>query len=118
MTNILEVENKIITLRNQQVILDSDVAELYGVETKCVNEAVGNNPEKFPEGYVLLLTNQEKAEVVENFDHLARLRFSPQCPKAFTEKNVGLPQCDSPTFKFFVIISAITSPTGCGHPRR
>lgn len=85
MTNILEVENKIITLRNQQVILDSDVAELYGVETKRVNEAVGNNPEKFPEGYVLLLTNQEKAEVVENFDHLARLRFSPQCPKAFTE---------------------------------
>jgi len=47
-----EVEKKIITLRNQQVILDSDVAELYGVQTKRVNEAVSNNPEKFPEGYV------------------------------------------------------------------
>jgi hypothetical protein len=45
MTNIIEVENKMITLRNQQVILDSDVADLYGVETKRVNDAVSNNPE-------------------------------------------------------------------------
>ena len=53
MTNIIEeVENKMVTLRNQQVILDSDVADLYGVETKRVNEAVSNNPEKFPDGYV------------------------------------------------------------------
>jgi hypothetical protein len=48
MTNIIEVENRIITLRNQQVILDSDVAELYGVQTKEINQAVRNNPEKFP----------------------------------------------------------------------
>jgi hypothetical protein len=46
------VQNKIISLREQQVILDSDVAKLYGVETKRVNEAVKNNSEKFPEGYV------------------------------------------------------------------
>lgn len=59
MTNILEVENKIITLRDQQVILDSDVAELYGVETKRINEAVSNNPEKFPEGYVWELLEEE-----------------------------------------------------------
>ncbi len=83
-----KVEEKIITLRNQQVILDCDVAELYGVETKRINEAVSNNPEKFPEGYVLMLDNQEKAEVVENFDHLRNLRFSPQLPKAFTEKGL------------------------------
>ena len=76
MTNIMDVEDKMITLRNQQVILDSDVAELYGVQTKRVNEAVSNNPEKFPEGYVLMLDNQEKAEVVENFDHLQNLRLS------------------------------------------
>ena len=88
MNNIVEVENKIITLRGQQVILDSDVAELYGVETKRINEAVSNNPEKFPEGYVLMLTNEEKTEVVENFDHLSKLRFSPQLPKAFTEKGL------------------------------
>ena len=84
----MDVEDKMITLRNQQVILDSDVAELYGVQTKRVNEAVSNNPEKFPEGYVLMLDNQEKAEVVENFDHLQNLRFSPQLPKAFTEKGL------------------------------
>ena len=83
-----KVEEKIITLRNQQVILDCDVAELYGVETKRINEAVSNNPDKFPEGYVLMLDNQEKAEVVENFDHLQNLRFSPQLPKAFTEKGL------------------------------
>ena len=88
MTNIVEVENKMITQRNQQVILDSDVAELYGVETKRVNEAVSNNPEKFPEGYVLVLNGTEKNEVVENFDHLKKLKFSPQLPKAFTEKGL------------------------------
>ena len=88
-TNLLpQVEEKIITLRNQQVILDCDVAELYGVETKRINEAVNNNPEKFPEGYILQLDNQEKSEVVENFDHLKKLRFSPQLPKAFTEKGL------------------------------
>jgi hypothetical protein len=83
-----EVEKKIITIRNQQVILDSDVAVLYGVETKRINEAVGNNPEKFPEGYVWGLNNAEKNEVVENFDHLQKLKFSPQLPKAFTEKGL------------------------------
>ncbi len=50
---------RIITLRNQQVILDCDVAELYGVETKRINEAVNNNPEKFPEGYIFVLENKE-----------------------------------------------------------
>ena len=83
-----EVEKRIIILRNQQVILDSDVAELYGVQTKRVNEAVSNNPEKFPEGYVFQIDEQEKKEVVENFDHLHKLRFSPQFPKAFTERGL------------------------------
>ena len=45
MTNIIEVENRIITLRGQQVIIDADVAELYGVRTKEINQAVKNNPE-------------------------------------------------------------------------
>lgn len=83
-----EVEKKIIVLRNQQVILDADVAELYGVETKRINEAVSNNTEKFPEGYVFQVNKQEKTEEVENFDHLQKLRFSPQLPKAFTEKGL------------------------------
>ena len=63
MTNIIEVENKIITLREQQVIVDADVAELYGVQTKRINEAVANNPEKFPDGYVIQLDDQEFADL-------------------------------------------------------
>lgn len=59
------IENKIISIQGQQIIIDSDVAELYGVETKRVNEAVKNNPDKFPEGYIILLTQEEKTEVVE-----------------------------------------------------
>jgi hypothetical protein len=54
-----QVEEKILIIRDQQVILDSDVAELYGVETKRINEAVRNNPEKFPYGYILNLTADE-----------------------------------------------------------
>ena len=75
MTSILDVESKIITLRDQQVILDADVAQLYGVETKRVNEAVSNNPEKFPDGYIWEVTDSEKNKLVEIFDHLQRLKF-------------------------------------------
>ena len=60
MTNIKEVESRIIILRNQQVILANHVAELYGVETREVNQAIKNNPEKFPEGYVFELDQSER----------------------------------------------------------
>lgn len=83
-----EVEKKIITLRNQQVILDSDVADLYGVQTKRVNEAVNNNPEKFPKGYIFELSDNEKNELVENFDRFHRQKHSTAIPKAFTEKGL------------------------------
>ena len=72
-----EVENKLVELRNQKVIIDIDVATLYGVTTKEINQAVKNNPDKFPDGYILPLTKEEKAEVVKNFDHLEKLKFSP-----------------------------------------
>lgn len=58
-----DVQNKIIVLRDEPVILDRDVAELYGVQTKEINQAVRNNPEKFPAGYMFVLNNQEVAEV-------------------------------------------------------
>jgi len=58
-----DVQNKIIVLRDEPVILDRDVAELYGVQTKEINQAVRNNPEKFPAGYMFMLNNQEVAEV-------------------------------------------------------
>ncbi len=88
MTTIVEVENKMITLRNQQVIIDADVADLYGVETKRINEAVSNNPEKFPDGYILELSKNEKNELVENFDRFRRQKHSTAIPKAFTEKGL------------------------------
>ena len=78
------VESKVLTLRNQSVILDSDVAELYGVETMRINEAVKNNPDKFPEGYIFELSKEEKKEVIENFDnpkvkfYLLSLRLLPK----------------------------------------
>jgi hypothetical protein len=82
-----QVEEKILTIRSQQVILDSDVATLYGVETMRINEAVKNNPDKFPDGYILELSKEEKKEVIENFDN-PKLKFSPALPKAFTEKGL------------------------------
>ena len=90
MSNIVkfkQVEDKIITIRNQSVILDSDVAELYGITTKEINQAVKNNPEKFPIGYIITITQKEKEEVVKNFDH-PKIKFSPTLPKAFTEKGL------------------------------
>ena len=54
-----EIESIIIELRDQKVILDSDVANIYGVETRDINKAVKNNPEKFPEGYILEITKEE-----------------------------------------------------------
>jgi len=88
MTNIMDVEDKMITLRNQQVILSNHIAELYGVETREVNQAVKNNPNKFPEGYIIELDKKEKEEVVKIFDNLGNLLYSPSNPKAFTERGL------------------------------
>ena len=85
---ISEVKNVIIQIRGLDVILASDVAKLYGVETKRVNEAVRNNPDKFPIGFIIELSQDEKLKVVENFDHLRALKFTPYLPKAFTEKGL------------------------------
>ena len=85
---IPNVEEKIITLRDQQVILSNHVAELYGIETREVNQAVKNNPEKFPEGYIIELDKKEKEEVIKIFDNLGNILYSPAPPKAFTEKGL------------------------------
>jgi len=61
--NLDDVNTKIITIRNQSVILDSDVAKLYGVNTDDVNQAVKRNPDKFPKGYIFSLSQEEKVEV-------------------------------------------------------
>jgi hypothetical protein len=82
-----EVEERVIEIRGQKVLLDSSVAELYGVETMRVNEAVKNNPDKFPDSYIFELSKEEKQKVIENFDN-PKVKFSPSLPKAFTEKGL------------------------------
>lgn len=83
-----EVEARVIELRGKKVILDRDVAELYGVETKRINEAVRNNSEKFPERYCFYLKVSEKQYVVENFDRMENLKKSAVEPRAFTESGL------------------------------
>jgi phage regulator Rha-like protein len=83
-----EVEARVIELRGQKVILDRDVAELYQTETREINKAVRNNPEKFPDGYCFTLQPSEKQYVVENFHRMESLKKSPVEPRAFTERGL------------------------------
>src|SRR4030042_5037280 len=78
----------VIELRGQSVLLDSDVAQIYGVETRDINKAVTNNPDKFPAGYVVELSKSEKSELVENFHRFNKLKHSTVNPKAFPEKGL------------------------------
>ncbi|MDR1739494.1 MAG: ORF6N domain-containing protein [Bacteroidales bacterium] len=90
MTDIIkfeEVQNKIISLREQQVILDSDVARLYGVETMRINEAVKNNIDKFPGGYIIQLNQNEWTDLKSKFS-ISSWGGKNKLPKAFTEKGL------------------------------
>jgi hypothetical protein len=79
------IEQAILVIRGQRVMLDSDLAKLYGVLTKALNQAVKRNTDRFPKDFMFRLTQQEKSEVVTNCDHLSKLKFSPTMPFAFTE---------------------------------
>lgn len=85
----VKVEDRIIIIRNRPVLLDRDVAELYGVQTKEINQAVRNNPNKFPEGYILELDQQElaylKSKVLTSSANHGGARY---IPKVFTEKGL------------------------------
>ena len=91
MNDIIVFENLkdlIVELRGESVLLDSDIAQIYGVETRDINKAVTNNPDKFPAGYVIELSKQEKNELVENFHRFRKLKHSTVNPKAFPEKGL------------------------------
>ena len=79
------IERAILVLRGHRVILDSDLAKLYGIATKALNQAVKRNRARFPADFAFRLTKAEKQEVVTNCDHLQSLKFSPALPYAFTE---------------------------------
>jgi len=111
--SLAQVEDRLLTIRGQSVLLDSDVAALYAVETREVNQAIQRNPGKFPEGYIIQLSKDEweflrskilipeknevitncdhldeKGKVIKNFDYLTLKKYSPVLPKAFTEKGL------------------------------
>ncbi len=86
-----KIESKILIIREQKVILDKDVAEIYGVETKRVNEAVKNNPKRFPVGYIFELDKNELDSLRSKFSTLkneGRGKHVKYLPKAFTEKGL------------------------------
>ena len=95
----IDVEARTLPLRGQQVLIDPDVAALYGVETQRINEAVRNNPDKFPEGYIFELTETETKEVKaitaknddfadEKFDRKTVSSKTRYAPKAFTDRGL------------------------------
>ena len=87
MVKLETVQDKIIDIREEKVILDSDVAALYGVETKRVNEAVKNNPDKFPEGYIFELNKNEWNGLKSKFSTSIK-GGKVKLPTAFTEKGL------------------------------
>lgn len=76
------VDTLILNLRGQKVMLDTDLATIYGVPTKRLNEQVKRNAARFPDDFVFQLDSEGKAEVVANCDHLSRLKFSKSLPYA------------------------------------
>lgn len=79
------IEARIQFIRDQRVMIDADLADLYGVPTKALNQAVKRNAGRFPPDFMFQLTPEEKAQVVTNCDHLQKLKFSKALPYAFTE---------------------------------
>ncbi len=85
-----DIRSRIYTIRGKEVMLDRDLAELYGVETKVLNQAVKRNIDRFPEDFRFHLTDEEKMELVTNCDRLDRLKHSSTNPYVFTEQGVSM----------------------------
>ena len=80
-----KIDRAILIIRGHKVMLDSDLAEIYGVKTSRLNEQVKRNKDRFPNDFMFQLTIHEKQEVIANCDHLEKLKFSRTNPYAFTE---------------------------------
>ena len=80
------IDSAILEIRGHRVMLDSDLAAIYGVSTRRLKEQVRRNSARFPARFMFELSREERDEVVAKCDHLARLRFSPSLPYAFTER--------------------------------
>ena len=88
--NTIQIEGRILSTRNMQVMVDRDLAELYGVETKVLNQAVKRNIERFPERFRFQLSDNEMTELVTNCDRFESLKHSSVCPYVFTEQGVAM----------------------------
>jgi hypothetical protein len=80
-----DIKKSVVLVKGQNVLIDSDVAKIYGVETREVNQAIKNNPDKFPAGYIV---EADKDELIKNFDKFKGIKNYPGTPKAFTEKGL------------------------------
>ena len=85
-----QIQKKIYTIREKKVMLDSDLAELYEVEVRQLNQAVKRNIKRFPDDFMFRLTKDEFTEVITNCDHLQNLKYRPTMPYAFTEQGVAM----------------------------
>ena len=84
-----DIEKLIVTVRGEQVLIDQDIARLYGVTTSRLNQQAKRNIERFPESFRFQLTKEERDEVVANCDNLRSLKFYPSLPYAYTEQVIG-----------------------------
>jgi len=90
LTVINTIENRIFLIRGQKVMIDRDLADLYGVETKKLNQAVKRNFERFPIEFMFKLTDSELSELVTNCDRFKSLKHSVSSPYAFTEHGIAM----------------------------
>ena len=90
MISIESIKDRIHNIRETQIMIDYDLANLYAVKTKRLNEQVKRNKERFPKSFMFQLTKLERDELVAKCDHLKSLRFSPTMPYAFTEQGVAM----------------------------
>lgn len=84
------VAGKILMVRGKKIILDRDLAELYGVSTKVLNQAVKRNKDRFPDDFMFQITREEKQELVTNCDRFDKLKHSTSLPYVFTEQGVAM----------------------------
>ena len=90
MASVDKIKGTIFQIRGKRIMLDVDLARLYNVPTKALNQAVKRNIKRFPDDFMFTLTAREKDEVVTNCDHLKNLKFSPYLPYAFTQEGVAM----------------------------
>lgn len=111
LVDYLQIQSRIFTIRSSQVMLNRDLAELYGVENKRLNEQVKRNIERFPENFRFQLSKQEKDELVANCDRFNSLKHSADLPYALTEQGVSMLSAVRTAGGLCAVVSQVCIPT-------